>query len=85
MSDLNPITCAEAFRRLDDYLDRELSAHEAAEVEAHLRTCAACAREYSFEASVLNDVRAKVRRVRAPDTLRNSVLKLIDEGPGTKL
>ena len=79
MSEINPITCAEAFRRLDDYLDRELSPTEAAEVEAHLRTCAACAREYSFEASVLNDVRAKVRRVQAPGTLRNSVLKLIEE------
>jgi anti-sigma factor (TIGR02949 family) len=83
MSEINPITCAEAFRRLDDYLDRELNPNEAAEVEAHLRTCAACAREYSFEAGVLNDVRAKVRRVQAPATLRKSVLELIDENSGT--
>lgn len=81
MSEISQITCAEAFRRLDDYLDRELSADEAAEVEAHLRMCAACAREYSFEASVLNDVRAKVRRVQAPDSLRNSVLELIEDAP----
>lgn len=83
MSEINPITCAEAFRRLDDYLDRELSPIESAEVEAHLLTCAACAREYAFEASVLSDVRGKVRRVQAPDSLRNSVLKIIEENPGT--
>ena len=85
MSEVNPITCAEAFRRLDDYLDRELDAHEAAEVEAHLRTCEACAREYAFEAGVLKDVRTKVRRVQAPETLRDSILKLIEEDPGTKI
>jgi anti-sigma factor (TIGR02949 family) len=85
MSEITPITCAEAFRRLDDYLDRELNPVEAAEVETHLRTCETCAREYAFEAGVLNDVRAKVRRVQAPESLRTSVLKIIEENPGTKI
>ena len=28
MSDINRLTCDEAFRRLDDYLDRELTPEE---------------------------------------------------------
>ena len=50
-------TCEDAFRRLDDYLDRELTDREIAKIEEHLRYCAVCASEYRFEASVLNCVR----------------------------
>ena len=35
-------TCEEIFARLDDYLDRELSADEMRMVKEHLETCAAC-------------------------------------------
>jgi anti-sigma factor RsiW len=44
--------------RLSDYLDDELPADERAEVEAHLRTCAACS-------AVLNDVKRVVARAQA--------------------
>ena len=53
MTHLNRYTCEEAFRRLDDYLDRELSSEETALVHEHLEICAGCAREFNFEASVL--------------------------------
>jgi anti-sigma factor (TIGR02949 family) len=66
-------TCEEMLRRLDDYLDRELSADEICRVEEHLETCEACAREFGFEASVINVVRAKLRQVEMPDTLVDRV------------
>ena len=51
---LNRTTCEEAFRRLDDFLDRRLARAEMHLIEEHLEICAACAREFTFEASVLN-------------------------------
>ena len=67
---LDRYTCEEVFRRMDDFLDRELKPGEAARVRAHLETCAACASEYTFEESVLLEVRAKLQRVEVPAALR---------------
>ena len=71
---LNRNTCEEAFRRLDDFLDRRLSPEETRLVEAHLQICAACTREFSFESSVLNGVRRKLRHLEAPADLLGRVL-----------
>ena len=70
MSPLDRYGCEEVFRRMDEFLDRELLAHEAALVREHLETCAACASEFSFEESVLLTVKAKLRRVAVPAELR---------------
>lgn len=69
MSDFTPLTCQETFRRLDDYLDRELSVEEVGRVQEHLQACAICAGEYEFEANVIAEVRAKLRRIEAPEDL----------------
>jgi len=61
MTHLNRYTCEEAFRRLDDYLDRELSAEEMTLVHEHLDICAGCAREFNFEASVLSAREARTK------------------------
>ena len=66
-------TCEEMFRRLDDYLDRELTPDEMRRAEEHLETCEACAREFGFEASVVSAVRATLRLVEVPDTLLDRV------------
>ena len=66
---LDQKTCEETFRRLDDYLDRQLSAEETRMVEDHLHTCAMCAREFKFEAGVIEGIRDKLRRVTAPPEL----------------
>lgn len=63
------LTCEELFRRLDDYMDRELTAAEAAMVRDHLESCAACATAYTFESSILTNVRAKLQRIAAPADL----------------
>ncbi len=80
MKRLTRLTCEEVFARLDDFLDRELSAEEIRLVEEHLATCAACASEHRFEASLLEDVKAKLRRISVPDTLRARILRQLSDG-----
>jgi len=66
---LDRMTCESAFRRLDDYLDRQLSPAEMRLVEAHLHVCEVCAKEFGFEASVLDGVRRKLEGIAAPPDL----------------
>lgn len=72
-------TCEDVFRRLDDFLDRELTAAEMALVEAHLASCAQCASEHRFERRVLDDMRAKLQRIKAPDSLLQRVRRVLEE------
>jgi anti-sigma factor (TIGR02949 family) len=67
---LDRYSCEEVFRRMDEYLDRELAPPEVERVRAHLETCLACAGEYRFEDTLLRDVRSKLRRVVMPADLR---------------
>lgn len=75
----SPVGCAEAFRRLDDYLDRELSAEEMAMVREHLEICAVCATEFKFERSVLDQVREKLRRLDVSPALAQRIARALDE------
>jgi len=79
MTHLSRYTCEEAFRRLDDYLDRELTPEETALVHEHLETCAGCAREFNFEASVLRGVRAKLRQIDLPESLQSRILDVLND------
>lgn len=79
MSDINRLTCEEVFRRLDDFLDRELTAQEMMRVREHLETCETCAREFDFEEKVLTDLRAKLRRVSAPEDLLAKITRSIEQ------
>lgn len=83
MSRVDRLTCEELFRRLDDYLDRELDENEMRMVREHLETCAVCTAEYAFEDSVLRNVREKLRRIQAPPDLLRKISRMIDKsGPG---
>ena len=73
MSPIDRLSCEELFRRLDDYLDRELDQREAVLVREHLETCAVCAAEYAFEASMLRSVRAKLSHIAAPPDLMQKI------------
>lgn len=66
-------TCEQVFARLDDYLDRELTADEMRMVREHLATCAVCASEHRFEAGVLEGVREKLRRLAVPKDLMDRI------------
>ncbi len=74
---LDRVTCESAFRRLDDFLDRQLSADEMRLVEEHLHVCEACTREFAFEASVLAGVRQKLRSISAPPDLLTRIAALL--------
>ncbi len=67
------LTCREAFDRLEEFLDRELSAEETRRVEDHLEHCVNCAREFRFEAGILDGVRARLRRIQVPDQLADRI------------
>lgn len=76
---MDRLSCEETFRRLNDYLDRELTAEEMRLVRAHLHECAVCAREFRFEESVLRDVREKLRRIDLPADLVKRITTALEE------
>ena len=82
MSRLDRLTCEEMFRRLDDYVDRELNASETTLVREHLETCAVCAGEYAFEASLLKSVREKLSHLAAPPDLMRKISAKLAEAEG---
>ena len=74
---LDRYTCLETVRRLDDYLDRELSSNEQREVERHLETCDQCLGRFRFEAGVLEELKTKLRRVKTPESLASRLRKAL--------
>jgi anti-sigma factor (TIGR02949 family) len=78
MTSLDRYTCEEAFRRMGDYLDRELQPVETTLVREHLEVCEVCAREFRFEASVLTHVKLTLRRVHLPTDLRARILGALE-------
>jgi anti-sigma factor (TIGR02949 family) len=68
------LTCVEALRRLDSYLDGEVSHLDHERVEQHLRECEACAKKFGFERSLLDQLRGKLREVELPDQLRSRIM-----------
>ena len=79
---MNPIdrySCEEVFRRLDDYLDRNLTPDEIRLVREHLEICEICAAELRFEESVLRQVRDKAQRLAAPAKLLERITRAIEQ------
>jgi anti-sigma factor (TIGR02949 family) len=81
MADREPFDCKEAFRRLDDYLDRELAADELTRVKDHLAVCEVCAREFRFDDAVLKGVRESVARIQAPPGLLDAIRRRLAAEP----
>ena len=72
------LNCSETFMRLDDYLDRELTAGEMKAVEGHLAQCAACAGEFGVEKELLDGIRARLGRLRMPEALKAKIFASLD-------
>ena len=79
MSAVDRYTCEEVLRRLNDYLDRELSEAEMTMVKEHLDTCAQCASEHAFEDSVLRELKDKLRRIDLPQSLVDKVAAILTD------
>jgi anti-sigma factor (TIGR02949 family) len=73
LSDIDYRSCAHVFARLDDWVDRELSADDLEQVEKHLEICAMCASEFRIEGSLLRTIRDKVRRIALPQGLEGRI------------
>jgi len=78
MDRLDRYTCEETLRRLEDFLDRELTPDEMQRVQAHLDTCAACTSQFRFESQVLDGLREKVRRISLPADLRDRITRRLE-------
>ena len=74
------LSCHEAFLRLNDYVDRELSPAEHDAVASHLFECANCTAVFDFEAGVLADLKAKLNRIQLPSSLKDRVAEAIERG-----
>jgi len=81
MSHLDRTNCEEAFRRLNDFLDRRLTPEEMRIIEEHLEICGWCAREFNFEASVLEGVKRKMRHLDVPPGLVSRILSQLPPSP----
>jgi anti-sigma factor (TIGR02949 family) len=73
LSHLDYRSCAQVFARLDDYVDRELSADDLRQIERHLETCAVCAAEFRLEGDLLRTIRGKIRRIALPPGLESRI------------
>ena len=82
MSRLDRTNCEEAFRRLNDFLDRRLTPDEMRIIEEHLEVCAWCAREFNFETSVLHGVKQRLRHIDAPPDLVTRILSKLPPTSG---
>jgi anti-sigma factor RsiW len=66
---------------IDGYLDGELDERASAEVEAHLRACAACAERVRGERLVRDAIASPLRSEAAPAALRRSVEATVSASP----
>lgn len=82
MSAVDRYTCEEVVRRLNDFLDRELSPAETVLIREHLDTCAQCASAFAFEAGVLQELKSKLRRIDVPQGLMEKIAAILSNHPG---
>lgn len=75
------IDCRTAVERLYRYLDRDLSAEELQDIQAHLDKCPPCAKYFQFEAGVLRLVGDACRSTTAPPELRDRIATLCHKRP----
>ncbi len=77
MERVDLFTCELALRRLDDYLDRELTIEEMERVSAHLEFCAHCAGMFAAEADLLQGIRNRLQRIAVPPNLSARLLNAL--------
>lgn len=75
---MNRYTCEQFFRRLPEFLDKELSPAETQSMREHLEWCTVCLEEFEFERDLLEEVRKQLKPVEeAPAGLRERIGKLL--------
>jgi len=72
-------SCEEAVKRLNEYLDHEMTAAERADVLKHLEICRPCLSRFTFEQTLVVSLRQKVSVMCIPSTLREKLFLLLRE------
>lgn len=70
-------SCEEAIKRLNEYLDHQLTDEERVVVMKHLEICKPCFSRFSFEQTLIVSVRAKLSKICAPQPLRDKLRGLL--------
>ena len=64
-------SCEEAMKRLNEYLDHQLTEEERVVVVKHLEICKPCLSRFSFEETLLVSIRTKLCKICAPQQLKD--------------
>ena len=70
-------SCEEAIKRLNEYLDHQLTAAEATIVMRHLEICRPCLRRFTFEQTLVVSLRQKANASCMPPALRDKLHLLL--------
>jgi anti-sigma factor (TIGR02949 family) len=76
-SPTSPVSCEEALRHVQEFLDGELEGATLKEIEAHFETCQRCYPHLQFERSFREAVRRAAFRESAPEALLRRVTRVI--------
>ena len=72
-------SCEEAVKRLNEYLDHEMTPEERVVVLKHLEICRPCLKRFSFEQTLVVSLRQKVTVLCLPESLRLKLHGLLRE------
>ncbi|HEU0199455.1 MAG TPA: mycothiol system anti-sigma-R factor [Burkholderiaceae bacterium] len=72
------LTCEEVIQQLMAYLDHEIDAEAAANIEHHLEACRGCFSRAEFERHLREHVHAAGSQT-APDSLRARIKQIVDK------
>jgi anti-sigma factor (TIGR02949 family) len=81
MSDVQRMTCEDALRRVQEFLDGELDDVSPDQVRGHFDICQRCYPHLRFEESFRKAVQRAAGRETAPAELRERLLRMIAEPP----
>jgi len=72
-------SCEEAVKRLNEYLDHEMTPEERVVVLKHLEICRPCLKRFSFEQTLVISLRQKVTLLCIPPSLRDKLHGLLHD------
>jgi len=70
--------CMALFEKMSEYIDRELSAEDRAQVEAHIRACCQCQACYETLQRTVDLCRSSTQNYPMPDSLTAKLRALIE-------
>ena len=72
------MTCREAVDKLNEYIDNELDGASAEKIKKHLDLCRLCCDQFELEKSLKDLVQKCCESAKAPDLLKEKILKSLN-------